>query len=85
MALQFVEPKTVDLTVGVDLNANGTIAMDGETPAGQKTITVKGFKTAGTVDNAATVFEKILGDIGGTAYITSTAVKKLNIGVEEVE
>jgi len=85
MALQFVEPKAVDLSVAVDLNANGTIAQDGETPAGQKVITVKGFKAAGTVADATTVFTKFLGDIGGATYTLSTATKKYNVGAEEVE
>lgn len=85
MALQFVEPKVVDLSVGVDVNAAGNIAMSGETPAGSKIITIKGFKTAGTVTDATTIFTKLLGTIGGASYLVSTAAKKYVVGAKEVE
>ncbi len=85
MALQFVDPKTVGLSVNVDLNANGNIAQTGDTAAGQKTVTINGFKLAGTVDNANTVFTKVLGDIGGATYTLNTAKKKYEVSAKEVE
>lgn len=85
MALQFVEPKVADLSVAVDVNASGNIAMSGETPAGSKIITIKGFKTAGTVTDASNIFTKILGTIGGASYSLSTANKKYNVAAKEVE
>ena len=85
MALQFVDPKTVGLSVMVDLNSAGNIAQDGETAAGQKKITINGFKFGGNITNATTVFTKILGDIGGASYTLSTANKAINIGAKEVE
>ena len=85
MALQFVEPKVVGLSVCVDINASGNIAQSGDTPAGSKVITVNGFKTAGTVADAGTVFNKILATIGGANYTLSTAAKKYTVNAKEVE
>ena len=85
MALQFVEPKVVGLSVNIDTDASGNIKMDGGTAAGEKSITINGFKTAGTVSDATTVFTKILGNIGGADYTLNSAVKKYNVGVKEVE
>ena len=84
MALQFVDPKTVGLVVNVDINAAGNIATGSDTAAGQKAVTISGFKTAGTGDDAETVFEKLLGDVVGVNYITNTAYKKFNVPLEEV-
>lgn len=83
MALQFAEPKVVDLSVAVDVNATGNIAQSGDTPAGSKAVTIKGFKTAGTMTDATTVFTKILGTIGGATYTLSTAAKKYTVNAKE--
>lgn len=85
MALQFVEPNVVGLSVGVDVNSSGNIAQSGDTPAGAKVITINGFKPAGTMTDATTVFSKILGTIGGATYSPSTAAKKYVVNAKEVE
>lgn len=85
MALQFVEPKVVGLSVNIDTNAAGNIKMSGETAAGEKSVTINGFKTAGTVSDATTVFTKVFGSIAGADYTVNTAVKKYSVGVQEVE
>ena len=85
MAIQFVDPKVVSLTVDVGINSSGNIAMEGETATGQKTLTIGGFKASGTGTNAETVIEKIVGDIGGANYDTLSAKKKYVVTAEEAE
>lgn len=65
----------------VKLNENGYIAKDGETAAGQKTFTMKGFSASGTPAQANTVLDKIIGDIAGGTYVSGSKVRTITQGV----
>lgn len=78
---EFAQATTSDLKVSVDMNAAGNIAQDGETAASQKVFTIKGFKATGTLANADTVFNKLIGGIAGGTYDTLTAAKITTQGV----
>ena len=84
MAFEFINPKTVDLTVQVDVDSDSNIAQSGATPAGTNKLTVQGFSISGTGANAETVFEKLLTDICGATYHMATTKRTLNQGVQEV-
>lgn len=66
----------------VNLNENGNIAKDGETIAGQKTFTMKGFTASGTPAQANTVLDKIIVDIGGGSYVSNSKVRTITQGVD---
>lgn len=68
----FENPKISTLKIKVDLNEDGFIAKADETKSKSKTQNVKGFKFNGTVDEAATLLQKIVGDIGKASYDSST-------------
>lgn len=80
---EFAEATVSSLKVNVDLNAAGNIAQDGETAAGQKAITINGFKASGNLAAADTVFNKLIGNIAGGTYDTLSAVKITIQGVNE--
>ena len=80
---EFAEAKTAVLKMNVDLNASGNICQDGETAAGQKVISINGFKATGTLANANTVFDKLIGNIAGGNYDTLSASKVTTQGVSE--
>ena len=71
-AATWSEPAVSALKVDVALNANGNIAQTGQTVKGTKTVTINGFKTAGTAADAKTVWDAIIGDIGGGSFDTLT-------------
>jgi hypothetical protein len=66
----------------VNLNADGYIAKEGDTFAGQKTFTMKGFSATGTPAQANAVLDKIIGDIGGGSYVSNSKVRTITQGVD---
>ena len=66
----------------VTLNEDGYIAKDGETVAGQKTFTMKGFTATGTPAQANAVLDKVIGDIGGGHYVSGSKVRTITQGVD---
>ena len=66
----------------VNINEDGNIAQEGETPAGQKSFTIKGFVATGTPAQANTVLDKIIGDIAGGTYVSNSKVRTITQGVE---
>lgn len=63
------------LKVKVNTDANGNIAQAGNTVAGNKVLTIPGFKQAGNLANANTFFGAIIGTLGGGSYDSLTAQK----------
>ncbi len=66
----------------VNLNSDGNIAQEGETVAGQKSFTIKGFTAAGTPAQANTVLDKVIVDIAGGSYVSNSKVRTITQGVE---
>ena len=66
----------------VNLNADGNIAQEGDTPASQKSFTMKGFSATGTPAQANTVLDKIIGDISGGTYVSGSKVRTIVQGVD---
>ncbi len=73
---------TANITFDVNLNTDGNIAQEGETLAGQKSFTIKGFTAEITPAQANTVLDKIIGDIGGGTYVSNSKVRNITQGVE---
>ena len=65
----------------VNLNADGNIAKDGETVAGQKTFTMKGFTANGTPAQANAVLDKVIVGISGGTYVSGSKVINITRGV----
>ena len=80
---EFAQPTTSVLKMNVNQNSAGNIAQEGETAASQKVVSINGFKAAGTLANADTVFSKLIGDIAGGTYDTLSAAKVTTQGVAE--
>lgn len=80
---EFATANTSVLKMAVELNASGNIRQSGETAAGQKVISINGFKATGTLANADTVFNKLIGNIAGGSYDTLSASKVITQGVTE--
>ena len=68
----FENPKISTLKIKVDLDEDGFIARTDETKKKTKTQNVKGFRFNGTTDEATTLLQKIVGDIGKASYDSST-------------
>ena len=66
----------------VNLNSDGNIAQEGETVAGQKSFTIKGFTATGTPAQANTVLDKVIVDIAGGSYVSNSKVRTITQGVE---
>ena len=66
----------------VILNAEGNIAKEGDTPADQKTFTMKGFTASGTPAQANAVLDKVIGDIAGGVYVSGSKIRTLTQGVD---
>ena len=66
----------------VNLNADGNIAKEGDTPAEQKTFTMKGFSATGTPAQANAVLDKVIGDIAGGTYVSGSKFRTVTQGVE---
>ena len=73
----FENPATSVLKVAVPVNQDGNIAQDGETAAGNKLFTLKGFKTDGSADDADKIFTEIFTNIAGTTYDTLSATQTI--------
>ena len=84
MAADFIKPPTSTLKVKVDLDADEVIVQDGKLPSGKKrTLTIRGFKQDGTLDEANVVFDKVLGEIAGTSYDSISATKSVTESIGE--
>ena len=70
-------PKISTVKMRVDLNEDGFIAREGETKKGSKLQKIKGLKINGDIDEATALFQKIVGDIGGANFDTSTAKREV--------
>ena len=66
----------------VIINDDGYIAKEEETPAGQKTLTMKGFTASGTPAQANAVLDKVIGDIAGGVYVSGSKIRTLTQGVD---
>lgn len=85
--MQFVTPTISDLRFAVDLNAEGNIAMSGETASGQKNFTIKNFRTSFTepetlndfisADNIVTRLMSIVLGTFTQASLRQTIVRKV--------
>lgn len=83
MSAEFSSANVGTLKVNLNLDSDGTIAQSGATVAGTKAISINGFKAAGNLANANTVFDKILTGIGGGTYDSLSATKTISQGVTE--
>lgn len=81
-AESWVNAPVANVKFDVVLNQNGTIASEEETPAGQKSFTIKGFTASGTPAQANAVIEKIFVDIAGATYISNSKVRTVTQGVD---
>ena len=79
----FNNPLISDLKVNVDLNAEGNIAQEGETAAGQKTFTIKGFTANGNATQAIDVFNRLIEGIVGGSYDTLSATRTITQSIIE--
>ena len=66
----------------VNLNADGNIAKDDETIAGQKSFTMKGFTATGTPAQANAVLDKVIVGISGGTYVSGSKVRTIVQGVD---
>ena len=81
---EFIKPPTSTLKVKVDLDADEMLVQDDKLPSGKQcTITIRGFKRDGTLDEANVVFDKVLGDIAGTSYDSISATKSVTESIGE--
>lgn len=84
MSVDFIKPPTSTLKVKVDLDADEVIVQNGKLPSGKKrTLTIRGFKQDGTLDEANVIFNKVLGDIAGTSYDSISATKYVSESIGE--
>lgn len=67
-------PKVAEVKVDVALNEDGNLAIGADTKAGTKSFTLKGFKVNGSPEQASTVLQKIITNIAGGSFDSSTAV-----------
>lgn len=81
-AESWVAAPVANVKFNVVLNGDGFIAKEGDTPADQKTLTMKGFTAAGTPAQANAVLDKVIGDIAGGSYISSSKVRTITQGVD---
>lgn len=79
--MEFVNSKVGTLKVNMNLNKDGYIAQTMDTPAGVKTVTFKGFKASGNLEDANKVFTMILQGIGMASYNSYSATKTIIEGV----
>lgn len=85
MANGFVDPKVGTLKVKVAVDSNSYIAQAGNTVTGNTYLSIGGFSMDANLAGAQTVFGKILGDIAGATYDSSTTLRTFTIGVAEKE
>ena len=83
MAYTWATPSTMSVSMGVNVNAAGNIAQDGEDAAGIKTISISGIKKDATFSQAKSVYDTFVGDIAGGSYVESTAQGVVKFGVVE--
>lgn len=83
MAYGFVDPKVGTLKVKVAVDSNTNIAQTGDVVAGNTYVGIGGFSMDANLAGAQTVFGKILGDIAGATYDSSTTLRTFTIGVDE--
>lgn len=70
-----------NVTFDVPLNAEGNIAKEGETATQNKSFAMKGLKADITPEQANTVLDKIIVDIGGGSYVSSSKVRTVKQGI----
>ena len=85
MAYEFSSPRTASVKMNVPVTEGGYLAGSGDTPAGQKSFTIAGIKTAATLAECNTVFDAFVGDIAGGSFDSLTATKTVTYGVVEVQ
>lgn len=85
MAYEYSTPKTATIKMGVAVTAEGHIAGQGDTPAGQTNFSIQGVKTAATLAESATVFDAFVTDIAGGSFDSSTATKTVTYFATEVQ
>lgn len=64
------------------LNGDGYIAKEGDTPADQKTFTMKGFSASGSPAQANAVLDKVISEISGGTYVSNSKVRTITQGVD---
>lgn len=84
MAHQWSTPKTAAVKMQTPVTAEGYLAGQGDTPAGQKAFTIQGIKTAATLDESAAVFDAFVTDIAGGTFDSTTATKTVTYFATEV-
>ena len=78
-----VTSATAAMKMEVGLNARGTIAQEGETVTGKKSVSIPGLSSDCTLVQADAVFDEIIGNIAGGTYDTLTTVQTIQRKVVE--
>lgn len=73
----FAIDRTGVLKMNVGLNANGNLATGEQAVVSEKSFSIPGVASECTVAQADTVFDKIIGDIVGGNYDSTTMVQTL--------
>lgn len=76
-------PNISTVKMKVDLNEDGFIAREGENVSGSKVQKIKGLKIDGNINEATALFQKIVGDISGASFDTSTSKKEIAYTVDK--
>lgn len=79
----FVNSKTMTVSLKVDTNALGNLAQSGETASGAKLASIPGIKKDANLANTIKVYDAFYGTIGGATFDSLSAVRTIKEGVAQ--